>query len=73
MPRDEATREECAQPTTAWRIRLVDQDIALSRRRSRVRIPYALPTKNKSVSKNSLQAVLDADLFFTISVYVATL
>ena len=27
----------------AWRIRLVAKDTALSRRRSRVRTPYALP------------------------------
>src|SRR5258706_3418934 len=32
-----------SQASRTWRIRLVVQDAALSRRRSRVRLPYALP------------------------------
>ena len=35
----------------AWRIRLVAKDTALSRRRSRVRIPYALPRSGFTASR----------------------
>ena len=35
------------QTGLVWRIRLEAEDTALSRRRSRVRIPYALPSKTR--------------------------
>src|SRR5205085_11150005 len=47
----------------AWRIRLVVQDAALSRRRSRVRLPYALPNTHFDPSQASREAAWDVSLF----------
>ena len=47
-----------------WRVRLVAKDTALSRRRSRVRIPYALPGKPVSLGVCSRRVIQVAATLF---------
>src|SRR6266566_8659256 len=52
-----------SQASRTWRIRLVVQDAALSRRRSRVRLPYALPNTHFEPSQARSEAAWEVSVF----------
>ena len=55
-----------------WPIRLAAKDTALSRRRSRVRIPYGLPITVHKAGHHSVEKFLNTYSFVIIAMFIAT-